>query len=235
MARRHDLQLDHYDTDKIENAYLETYDPILEPWVNQPITLLELGVRNGGSLALWRDYFPRGSIVGVDIRLPSAFLSGDRITLFEGSQADCQFLTHVAQKTAPQGFDIIVDDASHIASLTRPGFWHLFDSHLKPGGLYVIEDWGTGYWSDWSDGEIARPAKSSIWTTLWWKIQSRRGVKQPTPSHSYGMVGFVKELVDEQGAADLTRKSVTLRPARQSKFESLIVTPSIVFVKKRSN
>ena len=233
MARRHELRLDHYDTDKIENAYLETYDPVLEPWVHQPITLLELGVRNGGSLALWRDYFPRGSIVGVDIKLPLGFSAQDRIALFQGSQADCQFLTEVAQNTAPQGFDIIIDDASHVAALTRPGFWHLFDSHLKSGGLYVIEDWGTGYWSDWSDGEVVRPARPNVWATLWSKVQARRGVKQPNPSHSYGMVGFVKELVDEQGAADLTRRSVAARPVRQSKFESLLITPSIVFVRKR--
>ena len=30
-------------------------------------------------------------------------------------------------------------------------------------------------------------------------------VKVPFPCHSYGMVGFVKELVDEQGAASITR------------------------------
>jgi len=46
------------------------------------------------------------------------------------------------------------------------------------------------------------------------------------------MVGFVKELVDEQGAADLTRASFSGKPKRRSKFESLLITPSIVFVKK---
>jgi spermidine synthase len=54
----------------------------------------------------------------------------------------------VARKTAPEGFDIIIDDASHFGDLTKIAFWHLFDNHLKPSGLYVIEDWGTGYWSD---------------------------------------------------------------------------------------
>jgi hypothetical protein len=47
------------------------------------------------------------------------------------------------------------------------------------------------------------------------------------------MVGFVKELVDEQGAADLTRARMTGIPARSSKFRSLLIAPSLVFVTKR--
>src|SRR5207244_3640154 len=35
------LNLDAYDTDKIKNGYLDVYDPILAPWVNEGITLLE--------------------------------------------------------------------------------------------------------------------------------------------------------------------------------------------------
>jgi len=68
----------------------------------------------------------------------------------------------VARKTAPEGFDIIIDDASHFGDLTKIAFWHLFDNHLKPSGLYVIEDWGTGYWSDWTDGKTYRPVPNSI-------------------------------------------------------------------------
>ena len=62
-----------------------------------------------------------------------------------------------ARKTAPEGFDIIIDDASHFGDLTKIAFWHLLDNHLKPSGLYVIEDWGTGYWSDWPGGKSDRP------------------------------------------------------------------------------
>ena len=46
------------------------------------------------------------------------------------------------------------------------------------------------------------------------------------------MVGFIKELVDEQGA-DLTRARVTGTATRGSKFENMTITPSIVFIKKR--
>ena len=94
----------------------------------------------GGSLKLWRDYFPHGIVVGIDRKLPQDFQLGERIQIFEGSQADEGFLSKVANATAPDGFDIIIDDASHIGALTKMTFWHLFDRHLKPGGLYAIED-----------------------------------------------------------------------------------------------
>ena len=238
--RSKQLVLDHYDTDKIANRYLNQYDPILEPWINKRVKLLEIGVYKGGSLLLWRDYFPLGTIVGIDFRMPRDLALGERIHLFKGRQQDTQFLTKVATEIAPDGFDIIIDDASHIGELTKKTFWHLFDNHLKPFGLYVIEDWGTGYWNDWPDGKIFKLKKrmfSSVWSVVLSKLTFARKIpiKIPRHNHSYGMVGFVKELVDEQGAADLTRASLKGNPKRQSKFEKMIITPSIVFIKKHKN
>ena len=87
------LNLAAYDSDKIGLGYLEIYDP---------------SVRKGGSLQLWRDYFPLGAIIGIDLRLPENFALGERIQLFEGNQADTTFLSEVAIRTAPEGFDIII-------------------------------------------------------------------------------------------------------------------------------
>jgi hypothetical protein len=41
------------------------------------------------------------------------------------------------------------------------------------------------------------------------------------------MVGFIKELVDEQGAADLTRASLTGTAKRGSRFETMTITPRL--------
>jgi len=230
--RSKELDLDSYNTDKITHGYLDAYDPILAPWVDREIKLLEIGVREGGSLQLWRDYFRRGVIIGIDIKLPERFVPGERIQVFEGSQSDEKFLSEVASRTAPEGFDIIIDDASHIGELTKTTFWHLFDHHLRPGGLYAIEDWCTGYWDDFPDGKapnlrnpLGSPNSVRTSTAL------TENVKVPFPCHSYGMVGFVKELVDEQGAASITR-NYPVAEHRTSKFESVRFTPSIVFVNK---
>ncbi len=227
------------------------YDPVLAPWVNREVAVLEIGVHRGGSLLLWRDYFPLGTIAGIDLHLPEGFVGGERIRVFEGNQTDTAFLTEVANEVAPDGFDIIIDDASHIGEFTKAAFWHLFDSHLKPGGLYAIEDWFTGYWDDWPDGK-SFTQQSQGKPSLRWRLLSRlgavakkRNLKIPTAlyqlskksfdSHSYGLVGFVKQLIDEQGAAELTKAVSDGAPKRQSMFDSILVTPNIVFVKKRLN
>ncbi len=237
--RSSQLPLEQYDTDKIANRYLERYDLILEPWRDKKIVLLELGVYKGGSLLLWRDYFPLGTIVGIDISIPKEFKPTERIHIYEGDQADTKFLSRVANEVAPDGFDIIIDDASHIGELTQIAFWHLFDNHLKAGGLYVIEDWGTGYWDDWPDGKsldleaYLRPRpKQGPFRRLWLKVARKLRLKTPMPCHSYGMVGFIKQLIDEQGAHDATRKRLKGEPKRNSKFEYMIIMPSIVFIRK---
>jgi hypothetical protein len=59
---------------------------------------------------------------------------------------------------------------------------------LKPGGLYIVEDWMTGYWGDWPDGSRFQEYETVIEPG---EIENR------LPSHDAGMVGFIKRLVDE--------------------------------------
>ena len=61
----------------------------------------------------------------------------------------------------------------------------------------------------------------------------RRKMKVPFHCHSYGMVGFVKELVDEQGAADIAMGSKA--GWRKSKFKNILITPGIVIVAKAAS
>ena len=230
--RSRQLDLSLYRTDKISNNYLPVYDPILAPLVERDVKLLELGVFEAESLRLWRDYFPKGTIVGVDSRRISLTDSGTRIHIYQGEQQDRECLSRLARERAPEGFDIIIDDASHIGDLTRASFWHLFENHLKPGGLYVIEDWGTGYWGDWPDGRSHRPPGKFLLGAM--RVLRRLRLSQGVyfHNHNWGMVGFIKELIDEQGAHDLTRASVDKKPKRWPKFKQVLVTPSIVFVTK---
>jgi hypothetical protein len=231
--RRFQLSLDQYDTDKIPSNYLEMYDPILEQWVNKKINLLELGVYRGGSLILWHDYFPLGKIVGIDINLPKDIQFPERIHVFQGNQEDTQFLSRISREIAPDGFDIIIDDASHIGELSKVSFWHLFENHLKPHGLYVIEDWGTGYWSNWPDGrnlKVGSYNKTNYLKRIFnFYLRRYFHIKVPMRCHSYGMVGLIKQLIDEQGASDVTRYNTY---PRSSKFEKMIITHSLVFIIK---
>ena len=166
----------------------------------------------GGSLLLWRDYFKKGRIVGLDINSVNINDETGRIKIYQGLQQDIQLLDRIGRETAPEGFDIIIDDASHVAELTKESFWYLFNNHLKPGGFYIVEDWGTGYWETWVDGKRYNPRNH----------------------HLSGMVGFIKELVDECGIEDITHPAKGVPPERESQFEFMQIYGGQVFVKKKA-
>ena len=118
---------------------------------DRSFALLELGVWKGDSLAMWRDCFPGATIVGVDM-LPPDLELGPRVTIVQGDQTDGELLARLRDEHAPDGFEVIIDDASHLGELSAESLAVLYTRHLRPGGLYFIEDWGTGYLTDWVDG-----------------------------------------------------------------------------------
>lgn len=181
------LDLGQYDTDKVRNGYLRWYDAAIGDSWPAVTAVLELGVHRGGSLLLWRDYFPNARILGIDVA--DVQIADPRIECVRASQDDERALHEAAARFAPDGFDLIIDDASHIAKLSEPSFRALYDAHLKPGGLYVIEDWATGYLPEWPDGK-----KQSRWRAR---------------SHEAGMVGWIKRLIDSEVRGRLAEMTIT--------------------------
>lgn len=191
------------------NGYYRMYERLFADLQGKPVTLLEIGVQNGGSLELWRDWFSNGTVVGLDKNPMPPPKSTERIRFYQGLQEDIHLLDTVARECAPQGFDIIIDDASHLADESRKTFWHLFKHHLKPGGFYVIEDWGTGYFHYWADG-AAYEGKN----------------------HLAGMVGFVKELIDEVGSPDHTSPDKPFYSGKPSYIRSMQVQYGMVCIER---
>ena len=198
--------------------YFEVYERYFAPLRDREMTLLEIGVDRGGSLLLWRDYFRKATVVGLDIRNVAR---AEGVHVYEGSQDDRALLDRIASERAPEGFDVVIDDGSHLARHAERSFWHLFDRRLRPGGIYAIEDWGTGYWREWPDGHVwAPPRRSRFRPTRW-------------PSHDYGMVGFVKQLIDEQAFGDVTHpKRGGPGPPRPSRFDHMHVIQGLAVVVK---
>ena len=158
--------------------------------------LLELGVWGGHSLEMWRDAFPRATIIGIDLEPPDIHL-GQRVHMIRGDQADASLMQRVREAHAPEGFDVIVDDASHLGIMTARSLQALYREHLRPGGLYCIEDWGTGYLPDWHDGgEIAARLDVANIDSSATVMQSEVPTPIPMPSHDIGTVGVVKRLID---------------------------------------
>lgn len=113
--------------------------------------IVELGIAEGGSaalLALWADPARLVTLdneperlVALDRFIEARGLS-DRLRPFYGvDQADRARLTEIVeQEFAGAQLDLVIDDASPAYAPTRASFETLFP-YVKPGGLYIIEDW----------------------------------------------------------------------------------------------
>jgi demethylmacrocin O-methyltransferase len=95
---------------------------------------------------MWKHYFPRGLVYGLDIADKSP-LDEPRVRTIRGDQSDPEFLAALADRVGP--LDIVVDDGSHVSAHIITSFTTLFPK-LPVGGLYVIEDLQTSYWPSWN-------------------------------------------------------------------------------------
>lgn len=135
--------------------YLDVYERHLDPWRGRQVRFLEIGVWQGGSIELWRDYLgPQAVIFGIDIDPTCAGRVDPPNQFRAGSQADKGFLHGVVE--AMGGVDIVLDDGSHIARHQRASFRALWPL-LSDGGLYIIEDLHTAYWPGHYRGGFRRP------------------------------------------------------------------------------
>jgi len=129
------------------HGYTIYYDYYLRSLSTEPISLLEIGVLDGKSLATWNKFFAAASVYGLDIDPACRRFENDRTKVIIGSQADAGVLADVCRQV-PEGFDVIIDDGSHYVKDVIASFQGLFD-HLKLGGIYVIEDLNIAAWRDW--------------------------------------------------------------------------------------
>lgn len=122
--------------------YLHVYEQYFASRRRTALALLEIGVLNGGSLRLWRDYFDRAQVYGMDIDPARSVHAGNRIQIRIGDQSDAGFLEKFGKEV--QGFDIVIDDGSHITSYILESFRCLWP-FVRKGGLYAIEDLRISY------------------------------------------------------------------------------------------
>lgn len=149
---------EHYGTDKaIGHRYTPHYHQRFEALREEPITILEIGIGGyqkeigGHSLRMWRDYFPKGTIVGLDI-IDKSELAEDRVIIEQGDQSDPRDLHRIGKTHGP--FDIIIDDGSHEVNDVIQSWVILWD-YLKDGGWYCVEDIGTGYWPSYGGSSVS--------------------------------------------------------------------------------
>lgn len=114
------------------HSYIEHYyNERLKPYRHSAEKVLEIGVLNGASTRLWKKYFTKAGIVGIDI-LPQEPEAG--ITYFCGDAYDIETISLFNQE-----FDVIIDDGPHTLQSQIEAIL-VWSKKLKPGGILVIED-----------------------------------------------------------------------------------------------
>lgn len=129
-----------FPTDKnIEgHEFVRYYDRLFEPLRSDSIKFLEIGILNGVSHLMWKEYFSKADIYGIDIRDYSIQSKGSGITTFRGDQSNRYDLERFI-KLYGGGFDVILDDGGHAMDQQQISLGFLFQ-YIKPGGIFIIED-----------------------------------------------------------------------------------------------
>ena len=130
--------------------YLEIYHRHFERYRGAAPVVLEIGVFDGGSLQMWRDYFGPGCrLYGVDVdERCKAYADGDTKILI-GDQADRGFLARL-RRELPR-IDILIDDGGHRMDQQIPTFEELYP-HVADDGIYLCEDLHTSYVKSFGGG-----------------------------------------------------------------------------------
>lgn len=128
------------------STYFPVYDRLFSHWVGRTFTFVEVGVFNGGSLLMWRDYFgPGARIIGVDFNPNARKLEADGFEIFVGNQADPAFWQEVIDRIGP--IDVLLDDGGHTFEQQIVTVDSVLPA-VRDGGLIVVEDTHTSYQAD---------------------------------------------------------------------------------------
>jgi predicted O-methyltransferase YrrM len=127
-----------FNTDKGgKHCYLQKYyQPTFLPRRESTRKLLEIGVYEGASIRLWREFFINSEIYALEILQKRAgmFNNDDKVHLTIGSSIDKKSYQNI-----PEDLDIVIDDGSHKPEDQYNTFKVAYE-YLKQGGVYVIED-----------------------------------------------------------------------------------------------
>lgn len=126
-------------TDKAGHRFDLPYGGLFAHRRDSVLKVLEIGVKSGGSLRLWEQYFPNAKIVGLDIDPACRAYASERSKVFIGDAYNPTFMRSVLAQVGGD-FDLIVDDGSHISDdqvIALKLLWPALRAH---GGIFAVED-----------------------------------------------------------------------------------------------
>jgi hypothetical protein len=148
--------------------YTPFYDMILKG--KDIKTMLEIGVYEGESLKMWREYLPKTVIYGWDI-VPGESDDFKLFTIDQGKEDDIYRFFEFN----PVNFDFVIDDGSHKYEDQIVSLFNIWP-HLNAGGVYIIED----MWHDLFDCFLKRDFKNQYIMQIYDRIIEIAGEEKVT-------------------------------------------------------
>lgn len=123
IAKRHN-------SDKLTHGYM----PFYESWLpDSPHSILEIGVKEGESIKIWKEAYPDAQLIGMDLFQEFPIPAIDGVQWIKANQLDHEALYHIRNDVKPQ---IIIEDASHCCI----NHWVTLMSLIPSCRYYFIED-----------------------------------------------------------------------------------------------
>lgn len=131
--------LEYFESNQDRNAmtkwlhYFEIYEKHFNKFIGKNVKILEIGVWQGGSLKMWKEYFGKNAqIIGVDINSKCKQIEDEQIKIYIGDQANIEFLNKLIDEE--KNFDIIIDDGGHLMNQQITSFKTLYP-FVNNGGI----------------------------------------------------------------------------------------------------
>jgi hypothetical protein len=123
--------------------YFEIYENIFRKFVNKKITFVEIGIGDGGSLFMWKNFFgKKARIIGIELNPEAKKLEKFGFEIFIGNQSEPLFWKQFYNKVGK--IDILLDDGGHKNIQQITSFMESY-KFINPNGLIAIEDTHTSY------------------------------------------------------------------------------------------
>lgn len=128
------------------STYFRVYTDLFEEYRGKRFTFVEVGVLNGGSLFMWRDFFGhQARIIGIDLNPEAARWRDHGFEIYLGNQADPSFWRSFFAEVGQ--VDVVLDDGGHTYE-QQIVTSHECIPHISDGGKLVVEDTHTSYFHD---------------------------------------------------------------------------------------
>jgi hypothetical protein len=129
--------------------YFPAYEALLQKYVGRDVTIVEVGILNGGSLFMWRKFFgPKARVIGIDLNPDAREWEKHGFEIYIGDQSSDTFWTELFQKIGK--VDVVIDDGGH-TNRQQIITSHYAIQNINNGGLLIVEDVHTNYFREFGN------------------------------------------------------------------------------------